>query len=313
MVTGNGNATVFGWSLPILHWLSARVWVRMAPMPVTTKTAAQQFASRYQTHRGLPPLAGLGSFNDAMNPGLSVEESVRRLKCHHYALRRLHQIFLSRIPSEPIYELKMAFSHQAWLCAEQVAALRTRVGEMREPPLGLDKVPHPALEYCFDEILSAATTAELLLEIYEVVLPALKDAMDRHSRETHLLADQPTRRLLRIARGDLDELSEYGSKAVSALDDVRRSIVQRNQFFRPCLPHWRSAVVWMGQALRPAPYLERNRSSVPFKFDGVPRRDARFPDPYNMGVNAEVFLYDPSMPLDGEKSLMNVLQAFEGD
>ena len=31
-------------------------------------------------------------------------------------------------------------------------------------------------------------------------------------------------------------------------------------------------------------------------YDGVPRRDERFPDPYNMGVNAESFLYDPQQP-----------------
>jgi len=28
----------------------------------------------------------------------------------------------------------------------------------------------------------------------------------------------------------------------------------------------------------------------------VPQRDARFSDPYNMGVNAEAFLYDPLQP-----------------
>jgi hypothetical protein len=36
----------------------------------------------------------------------------------------------------------------------------------------------------------------------------------------------------------------------------------------------------------------------------VPRRDARFPDPYNMGVNAEVFLYDPEMPPQAKVLMM---------
>ena len=48
-----------------------------------------------------------------------------------------------RITAEPIYELKTGFSHHAYLCAEHVTALRQRVGEMREPPLGLDVVPDP--------------------------------------------------------------------------------------------------------------------------------------------------------------------------
>ncbi|MEN9776395.1 MAG: hypothetical protein RJB04_150, partial [Verrucomicrobiota bacterium] len=42
------------------------------------------FTAGYQTYRNLPPLAGLCSFAEAERPGLSVEQSVRRLKRHHY-------------------------------------------------------------------------------------------------------------------------------------------------------------------------------------------------------------------------------------
>src|SRR6266702_3576813 len=93
------------------------------------------------TFRGLPSLAGLASLERAMKPGLSVEECVRRLKRYHYALKRLNQIFTARITAEPLHELKMGFSLHAHLCAEHVSALRKRVGEMREPPLGLEVVP----------------------------------------------------------------------------------------------------------------------------------------------------------------------------
>src|SRR6266853_2972882 len=122
--------------------------------------------STYQTYRNLPPLAGLCAMDQAMKPGLSVEECVRRLKRFHYAFKRLHQIFIARITAEPIYELKMGFSLHAHLCAEHVSALRKRVGEMREPPLGLEAVPDPDLEIFFDEILGAPTTEELVLGIY---------------------------------------------------------------------------------------------------------------------------------------------------
>jgi len=40
--------------------------------------------------------------------------------------------------------------------------------------------------------------------------------------------------------------------------------------------------------------LSRRYSAQPFTYDPVPKRDPRFPDPYNMAVNAEVFLYDPA-------------------
>ena len=191
---------------------------------------ARELASTYSTHAGLPPLAGLGSFADAVQPGLSVEESVRRHKHHHYALRRLHQLFIARITSEPLYELKMAWSHQGWLCAEYVAALRARVGEMREPPLGLEKVPHPALELIFDELL-AAPLPELLLGLYETTLPAVREALQRHFTETHLLADQPTRRLLRFALIEFDEILDYGRKTLAS---PRRIAPQRINSSKPC-------------------------------------------------------------------------------
>ena len=104
----------------------------------------------YESYKGLPPLAGLCTMGEAMRPGLSVEECVRRLKRYHYALKRLSQILVARITSEPVYELKTAFSLHAHYCAEHADALRKRVGEMREPPLGLDIVPDENLALFFD-------------------------------------------------------------------------------------------------------------------------------------------------------------------
>src|SRR5438477_9532395 len=116
----------------------------------------------YQSYRNLPALAGICPMETAMKPGLSVGECVRRLKRYHYAFKRLHQICTARITAEPIYELKSGFSLHAHLCAEHVSALRKRVGEMREPPLGLEEIPDPNLEIFFDEILGAPTTEELV-------------------------------------------------------------------------------------------------------------------------------------------------------
>src|SRR5207253_4129835 len=139
----------------------------------------------YQSHRGLPTLAGLATIAEAARPGLSVEACVARLKRFHYAFRRLHEVFTARITAEPIYELKTGFSHHAYLCAEHVQAIRNRVGEMREPPLGLESVPHPALEVFFDEILAAPTTGELLVGLYATALPALDAALARHLADTN--------------------------------------------------------------------------------------------------------------------------------
>src|SRR3954464_2615258 len=155
--------------------------------------------STYQSYRQLPALAGICSMQEAMKPGLSVEECVRRLKRYHYAFKRLHQVFTARITAEPLYELKMAFSLHAHLCAEHTTALRKRVGEMREPPLGLETVPDADLEMFFDEVLAAPSTAELVRGVYEKALSALKHAFSRHLEQTNPLADHPSVRLCRFA------------------------------------------------------------------------------------------------------------------
>src|SRR6267378_4405300 len=158
----------------------------------------------YKSYRNLRALAGVCSIEHAMKPGLSVEECVRRLKRYHYAFKRLHQIFAARITAEPIYELKMAFSLHAHLCAEHVSALRKRVSEMREPPLGLDAVPHLALQIFFDEILAAPSTETLVLGIYAKALAVLGDALETHLQDTNHLVDHPSVRICRFALMELD-------------------------------------------------------------------------------------------------------------
>ena len=146
----------------------------------------------YRSYKNLPSVAGLCTMQDAMNPGITVEECVRRLKHLHYALKRLHEIFASRITSEPIMELKNGFSLHAYICAEHVAAIRKRIKEMREPPLGLDAVPDEHLKIFFDEILGAPTTGELVLGIYHKAIPDVIIASERYLRETNHLADYPS-------------------------------------------------------------------------------------------------------------------------
>jgi len=256
----------------------------------------------YQTYRGLPPLAGLATIAEAARPGLGIDACVSRLKRYHYAFRRLHEILTARITAEPIYELKTAFSHHAYLCAEHVNALRTRVSEMREPPLGLEVVPDPNLEIAFDEVLSAPTTPELIVGLYDVLVPALDEGLARHMAETNPLADAPSVRVCRFARLELGDVLDFGRKAIACLVDPAQ---------HEAMNAWRNHVVG---ALSAAGGLDgigpvseervsRMHSAKPYVYDPVPRRDERFADLYNQGVNPEAFLYDPAMP-DRAKTLM---------
>ena len=50
--------------------------------------------------------------------------------------------------------------------------------------------------------------------------------------------------------------------------------------------------------------IQRDYSSKPYRYDPVPKRDERFPDPFNMAVNAEVFLYDQKFPPEAKTLMM---------
>ena len=252
----------------------------------------------------LPPLAGLAGFELAARPGLSVEECVTRLKRFHYSLWRLHQICIAHITSEPVYELKMAFSLHSHLCAENDTNLRARVGEMREPPLGLEKVPHPALEVFFDEILATPSTGERILGIYEKAFPALREGFKAYIEQTHPLADAPSLRLCRHALLDIEDICAWGEKAVSAIitDAQRRESAQWLSLLDVCLAA--AGGLAGGAKANEGGEVARHYSSKPFVYDGIPRRDERFLDPYNMGVNAEAFLYDATKPPEPKVLMM---------
>src|SRR5438552_4820710 len=193
--------------------------VKMVNFHCNACTAEYPAMKNYESYKKLPALAGVCSIEQAMKPGLSIEECVRRLKRYHYAFKRLHQIYTARITAEPIYELKMGFSLHAHLCAEHATALRRRVGEMREPPLGLESVPDANLEIFFDEILGAPTTEELVLGLYKKALPALKAALERHLADTNLLADNPPGRVCRFALLELDDMLKFGVQSIAGLID----------------------------------------------------------------------------------------------
>jgi hypothetical protein len=249
----------------------------------------------YRSYKGLPTLAGLASIADAAKPGLSVEACVARLKRYHYAFARLHEIFTARITAEPIYELKTAFSHHAYLCAEHVQALRNRIGEMREPPLGLEQVPHEALQVILDEILTAPTTALLLLGIYEHTLPALDKALERHFRDTNPLVDAPSLRILRFARLELADMIAFGRKSIACLVGTaeRETASPWLKMLDGCL----AAGGGLDGADSPIGSLPaRQYSATPYVYDRVPRRDERFQDLWNQGVNAESFIYNEQLP-----------------
>lgn len=251
-------------------------------------------AESYTGYAGLPPLVGLQSMQQATTTGLTVAESVARLKRLHWSLRRLHRIFISRITGTPIYELKMAFSLHAHYCAEHIGAMAARVREMRQPPYGLEVSPDPSLDLFFDEILAAPAPSGLVLGIYGKAVPAVVNALENLIADTNRLFDHATFRLCRLALVEFQDVLEYGKVALGCLvDEAQR--VQLQSWLEDLDRMLAAAGSLDGKQKATAQNVARHFSERPYKYDPVPKRDDRFKDPYNMGVNAEAMLFNPDV------------------
>ncbi|MCA9045192.1 MAG: hypothetical protein KDA69_12775 [Planctomycetaceae bacterium] len=249
---------------------------------------ASDLLKTYKPLHDLPALAGVCAFDEAAEPGMGVEECVQRLLRLHFAFRRLMEMLTWRIPGEPVYELKMGFSLHAHYAAEHCTALRERVSEMRQPPLGLEKIPNSHLDILLREIQFAPTTEEFLHGVYGVVVPALVQSLERYMADTNKLADHPTWRLLRFAKVEFDEAAQYGNEALARLPPPEAA--------QPWLENLRVMLACSGDldGTQPAESkaYEVKYADSPRPIEKVPQRDERFTDPYNMGVHAEEFLYD---------------------
>jgi hypothetical protein len=247
----------------------------------------------------------------AVTSNWSVEQSVERLKRLHYVLKRTHETLTARITAEPIYELKSAYSYHAYLCAEQVTLIRRRLSEMREPPLGLEKVPHPGLEWLMDEVIAAPSSAELVTGVYKVVLPAVLEACRRLSTDAHPLADAPSIRVARLIEFELTDAIGFGNEAYRCLEADLPSTTST----------W---VERLQQSLSAAGELDGTGtvcetipaacySQTPYEYQKEPQRDQRFQDSYNAGVNPEAFLYSEKFSARDKTLMMHYKRIRELD
>jgi hypothetical protein len=265
----------------------------MSQQPVEDEEGRRRMAA-YTGFAKLPPLVGLHDMTEAASRGLTVAESVARQLRLHWSLKRLHMIFLAHIAEIPVYELKMAFSLHAHYCAEHVEPFASRVREMRQPPYGLEVCPSAALDAFFDEILSAPQMPALVLGVYGYAIPSLVRALERLTDETNRLFDHPTWRICRMALIEMRDVLEYGQQAVTCLvsEKERSALAEWTRLLEELLD---AAGDLDGTQPKKDAEPRRMYSLTPYCYDRVPRRDGRFQDPYNMGVNAEAFLFDPEI------------------
>ncbi|MFO0921196.1 MAG: hypothetical protein U0905_01760 [Pirellulales bacterium] len=251
----------------------------------------------------LPSLAGMCSMDRAMQAEWSVEESVERLKELHFLLKRSAESLTSHIPGEPIYELKMAYSYHAYLFSEHTTLIRQRVSEMREPPLGLDKVPHAGLELLMNELECLTDSAAFVIAFYGSCLPLYRRDVQRLIQDAHPLADAPTIRILKWILTELEEIDRFGQTAVHAAQsgvDLEWLGAWSGWFERWLEAMERSKKDSETSVVFPEPVA----SLKPFVIALEPKRDERFVDRFNAGVNPEAFLYDEKYPLQPKTLMM---------
>jgi hypothetical protein len=237
---------------------------------------------------GIPELAGLGSYAAAARVGYSVDENVRRLLRYQWTARRIMATLVAHLPATPTWEVKCAMALHQWQLAEQVEAIRQRIGEMRRPVPALDAPPDDALHRTWEELLRSRGEGELLAGVYGVALPALVEAYREHLATTNLLVDHPTRRLLRFGLLELDEAVEWGARAVAALEAREPGLRGAAALWRGHLASYLGAAGGVagggspesGAAATPVE-LPPARSAEPFVPDLHPSRDRRFRGSYN--------------------------------
>ncbi len=242
---------------------------------------------------GLPQLAGLASYEQAARPGYSVAVNVDRLRRFNYVETRLVEICAAFINPAPEWEVKCALSLHLYLDSEHSQALRQRVGELRLPPLQLDRPPDSRLESALDEALSAAGTVEMLAGLFRVVRPALLAAYRRHLAETNPLFDFPTCRILKIAIAEEEEAIDWGVRALEALTPADATREAADSWADHVAAYLFAAGGVTGEETVPPDLrLPTPRATTPFTPDIEPRRDWRSGNIYNFAYRASPVWHD---------------------
>ena len=232
-----------------------------------------------------PPLADLCSYAEGAKAGYGVERTVQLLRRYFFVEAQTMRCLAAHLNAVPEWEAKCGLSLHLWQDAEHCTWLRDRVKEMRTPPLHLDRIPDPALDAFFQELIRSRTTLELVTGVYRIVKPASIAAMKRHLAAASPLADQPTLRLLRFILLEEEEQLAWGRRALSSLVDSEEDKGQVDAL-ESWSAHLRSyldaagGIAGDGDRVTTAE-LPPTRAEKPFNPVRSPQRDLRFPSLWN--------------------------------
>ena len=262
------------------------------------------------TFTGIPPLAGLATYEEATKVGLGVDENVDRLRRLNYVCGRLYEISASFMNPTPEWEVKGALSLHLYLDGEHSQAMRERVAELRRPPLFLDEAPDDTLAALMKEAIRARSTVELLAGVYGVLRPALLAACEDQLASVNPIFDFSTARLLRQVIAEETQIVEWGTKALTALthaEEDQAVAVSWQEHLRAYLAA--TGGITGKDAVPEGLELPAPRAVGEFVADVDPKRDARSGDIYNFHYRANDVYSDPAADYD-ERNLALMYKRF---
>ena len=167
---------------------------------------------------GIPPLAGICSYETAARPGLEVERTVLRLKRLNYVGRRLHETAAAHLPRTPEWEVKCALGLHLWLDAEHCSVdPRPRRGDARAAAAPRRRARRAAAGRAGGAAAGARTPSSCSPGSTARSVRALAAAYREHLALINPLFDHPTYRLLRAALREQEEMLAWGGRALAAL------------------------------------------------------------------------------------------------
>ena len=245
----------------------------------------------------IPPLAGLATYEEAARVGYGVEENVSRFLRYAWIEKRAMEVGLYWLASTPEWEVKEALGLHVHLDADHAADIRVRVSEMRNPMPRMDVSPDPAIDQFFDELLTAKDTVEKIVGLYGVLKPALLAAYQAHYDKSNPVIDHPTRRMIKHILIEEEEIMEWGSVAVTAVNQSPSAQAKADQFQAHLNAYLQAMGGIMGDQVKRAE-LPPSRVTEPFTPDFFPQRDDRFAMKWNFVNPQRQVSMNENVPLD---------------
>ncbi len=249
---------------------------------------------------GIPPIGGICSYDEACKVGYSVDHSVDLLKRYNYVKTQTYNMFLAHMNRIPEWEVKGGISYHVWLEAEHSSLIRKRVGEMRHPPLFLDKVPDERLQGLMEEAIRSESTLEFLVAIYRVIKPEMIRSLKKYISEANPLVDLPTCRILKLIQDEDEMMLQWGEKAIEALVKTEADQQHAEQWMAHLQYYLQEAEGFSGDLKQETTLStpKPRNDGQPYEMDAYPQRDERFHDTFNAFHPGVIFKDETKEPYE---------------